>query len=306
MSDFDVKEKRFEEDIEDYLTHHGGYTKGDPKKFNRESGLEEDTFVEFIKTSQPTTLQKFPVIYKEVDSAKKRFAIIIDEAHSSQTGDAAKKLKRALADTEEILKEYAEMEDEDERNRKDDEDKLLDELAAQGMHKNLSFFAFTATPKGKTLQLFGQKDAEGIYRPFHIYSMRQAIEEHFILDVLQNYMTYKMYYKIAKIIEDNPEFDTTAGSKAIINYETLHPHNISQKTAIMLEHFMNVTRHKIGGRAKAMVVTPSRLHAVRYVQEFKRPWQVLTVCMPILHRYADYLTRIFIDSVFHYKLYMSF
>jgi len=90
------------------------------------------------------------------------------------------------------------------------------------------------------------------------------------LDVLQNYMTYKMYYKIAKIIEDNPEFDTTAGSKAIINYETLHPHNISQKTAIMLEHFMNVTRHKIGGRAKAMVVTPSRLHAVRYVQEFKR------------------------------------
>lgn len=124
------------------------------------------------------------------------------------------------------------------------------------MHKNLSFFAFTATPKGKTLQLFGQKDAEGIYRPFHIYSMRQAIEEHFILDVLQNYMTYKMYYKIAKIIEDNPEFDTTAGSKAIINYETLHPHNISQKTAIMLEHFMNVTRHKIGGRAKAMVVTP--------------------------------------------------
>lgn len=138
------------------------------------------------------------------------------------------------------------------------------------MHKNLSFFAFTATPKGKTLQLFGQKDAEGIYRPFHIYSMRQAIEEHFILDVLQNYMTYKMYYKIAKIIEDNPEFDTTAGSKAIINYETLHPHNISQKTAIMLEHFMNVTRHKIGGRAKAMVVTPSRLHAVRYVQEFKR------------------------------------
>lgn len=134
----------------------------------------------------------------------------------------------------------------------------------------ISFFAFTATPKGKTLQLFGQKDAEGIYRPFHIYSMRQAIEEHFILDVLQNYMTYKMYYKIAKIIEDNPEFDTTAGSKAIINYETLHPHNISQKTAIMLEHFMNVTRHKIGGRAKAMVVTPSRLHAVRYVQEFKR------------------------------------
>lgn len=220
-----------------------------------------------------TTLQKFPVIYKEVNAANKGFAIIVDEAHSSQTGDAAKKLKRALADTEEILKEYAEMEEEDEKNRKDDEDRLLDELASQGIHKNLSFFAFTATPKGKTLQMFGTKDAEGVYHPFHIYSMRQAIEEHFILDVLQNYMTYKMYYKIAKTIEDDPVFDTTAGAKAILNYETLHPHNISQKTAIMLEHFMNVTRHKMGGRAKAMVVTPSRLHAVRYVQEFRRQIQ---------------------------------
>lgn len=217
-----------------------------------------------------TTLQKFPVIYKEINSANKRFAIIVDEAHSSQTGDAARKLKRALADTEDILKEYAEMEEEDEKNRKDDEDRLLDELAAQGIHKNLSFFAFTATPKGKTLQMFGTKDAEGKYRPFHVYSMRQAIEEHFILDVLQNYMTYKMYYKILKTIDDDPVFDTTQGAKAILNYETLHPHNISQKTTIMLEHFMNITRKKMGGRAKAMVVTPSRLHAVRYVKEFKR------------------------------------
>ncbi len=217
-----------------------------------------------------TTLQKFPVIYKEVKADNKNFAIIVDEAHSSQTGDAAKKLKRALADTEEILKEYAEMEEEDEANRKDDEDRLLDELAAQGVHKNLSFFAFTATPKGKTLQMFGTKDNEGVYHPFHIYSMRQAIEEGFILDVLKNYMTYKMYYKILKTIDDDPELDTTAGAKAILNYETLHPHNISQKTTIMLEHFMNITRHKMGGRAKAMVVTPSRLHAVRYVKEFKR------------------------------------
>ncbi|MBO5622393.1 MAG: type I restriction endonuclease subunit R, partial [Butyrivibrio sp.] len=217
-----------------------------------------------------TTLQKFPVIYKEVNSGNKRFAVIVDEAHSSQTGDAAKKLKRALADTEEILKEYAEMEEEDENNRKDDEDRLLDELAAQGIHENLSFFAFTATPKGKTLQMFGTKDAEGVYHPYHIYSMRQAIEEGFILDVLKNYMTYKMYYKILKTIDDDPVLDTTAGAKAILNYETLHPHNISQKTTIMLEHFMNITRHKMGGRAKAMVVTPSRLHAVRYVKEFKR------------------------------------
>lgn len=217
-----------------------------------------------------TTLQKFPVIYKEVNSGNKRFAIIVDEAHSSQTGDAAKKLKRALADTEEILKEYAEMEGADEDSRKDDEDRLLDELAAQGIHENLSFFAFTATPKGKTLNMFGWKDENGVYHPFHIYSMRQAIEEHFILDVLKNYMTYKMYYKIIKNIPDDPELDTVAGVRAIQNYESLHPHNISQKTTIMLEHFRNVTMHKIGGKAKAMVVTPSRLHAVRYVKEFKR------------------------------------
>lgn len=237
-----------------------------------------------------TTLQKFPVIYKEVNSANKRFAIIIDEAHSSQTGDAAKKLKRALADTEEILKEYADMEEEDEKNRKDDEERLLDELAAQGFHKNLSFFAFTATPKGKTLQMFGNKDTEGVFHPFHIYSMRQAIEEGFILDVLQNYMTYKMYYKITKIIDDDPELDTTQGSKAILNYETLHPHNISQKTAIMLYHFMNVTRHKMNGKAKAMVVTPSRLHAVRYVQEFKRQIQEKGYDLDVLVAFSGEVT----------------
>ena len=122
------------------------HVEGVVKKVDKNSGQLRDAINDGVGIII-TTLQKFPVIYKEVDSAKKRFAIIIDEAHSSQTGDAAKKLKRALADTEVILKEYAEMEDEDERNRKDDEDKLLDELAAQGMHKNLSFFAFTATPK---------------------------------------------------------------------------------------------------------------------------------------------------------------
>lgn len=217
-----------------------------------------------------TTLQKFPVIYKEVNASNKKFAIIVDEAHSSQSGDAAKKLKRALADTDEILKEYAEMEAQEEANRKDDEDKMLEELAAQGPQENLSFFAFTATPKGKTLNMFGWKDESGIYHPFHVYSMRQAIEEHFILDVLKNYMTYNMYYKIAKSIPDDPELDTVAGAKAIIKYETLHPHNISQKTAIMLEQFRNVTKHKMNGKAKAMLVTASRLHAVRYVQEFKR------------------------------------
>jgi len=217
-----------------------------------------------------STLQKFPVIYDEVHSANKRFAVIVDEAHSSQTGDAAKKLKRALADTEKILEEYAEMEEAEEVARRDDEDKLLDELADHGFHENMSFFAFTATPKDKTLHMFGQRDENGKYHPFHVYSMRQAIEEGFILDVLKNYMTYRMYYKIAKAIPDDPKLDSVAGAHAILKYESLHPHNISQKTAIMLEHFRSVTKHKLGGNAKAMLVTASRLHAVRYFQEFKR------------------------------------
>ena len=254
------------------------HVEGVVKKVDKNSGQLRDAIIDGVPIII-TTIQKFPVIYKEVNGDKKRFAIIVDEAHSSQTGDAAKKLKRALADTEKILEEYARMEEEDEAKRKDNEDKILDELAAQGQHENLSFFAFTATPKPATLSMFGIPDERGEYRPygkkngkkpFHIYSMRQAIEEGFILDVLQNYMTYRMYYKIIKTIPDDPELDTIAGIKAIQSYETLHPHNISQKTAVMLEHFRNITMKKIGGKAKAMVVTPSRLHAVRYLQEFKR------------------------------------
>jgi type I restriction enzyme, R subunit len=217
-----------------------------------------------------TTLQKFPVIYEEVEVNKgNRFAIIVDEAHSSQTGTSAKKLKAALADPVEALKEYAEIEGEEEAKALDFEDKIVKELLTHGKHKNLSFFAFTATPKQKTLEMFGTKQTDGSFRPFHIYSMRQAIEEGFILDVLQNYMTYKTSYKIAKDTPDNPELPTTQGVKAIRRYGSLHPYNLQQKTAIMVEQFRNITRHKIGGRAKAMVVTASRLHAVRYFFEFK-------------------------------------
>lgn len=216
-----------------------------------------------------TTLQKFPYIYENVKAGKANFAVIVDEAHSSQTGNAAKKLKRALADTEDILEEYAEWEAE-EGNEVDPNDALLNELAAQGFQKNISFFAFTATPKDKTLNMFGNKGEDGRYHPYHIYSMCQAIEEGFILDVLKNYMTYNMYYKIIKQIADDPELDSTAGLKAIAKFESLHPHNIAQKTAIMLEQFRNVTSKKMGGKAKAMLVTASRLHAVRYCEEFRR------------------------------------
>jgi type I restriction enzyme R subunit len=217
-----------------------------------------------------TTLQKFPIIYQEVAGKNKNFALIVDEAHSSQTGKASIKLKRALADTEAILEEYAKLEYEDESERLDDEDKMLNELAAHGQHKNLSFFAFTATPKDKTLQIFGNKQPDNKYRAFHIYSMRQAIEEEFILDVLQNYMTYNMYFKIAKTILNDPELDTTQGARAITRFESLHPHNLAQKTIVMVEQFRNACMSKISGKAKAMVVTSSRLHAVRYLFEFRK------------------------------------
>ena len=218
-----------------------------------------------------TTLQKFPVIYDQVDNMTgKKFAVIVDEAHSSQTGSSAKKLKIALADKEEALKQYAEIEAEEEAKTPDYEDKLVQELVSHGKHSNLSFFAFTATPKAKTLELFGEKQEDGSFRPYHIYSMRQAIEEGFILDVLANYMTYETIYKIAKNTPENPEVPESQAAKMIKRFESLHTINITQKTAIMVEQFRNVTKNKIGGKAKAMIVTASRLHAVRYFFEIKR------------------------------------
>lgn len=217
-----------------------------------------------------TTLQKFPVIYEEVDdTAGKAFAVIVDEAHSSQTGQSAMKLKMALADTHDALKEYAEIEGKAEAEVEDSEDKLARELITHGKHKNLSFFAFTATPKKKTLEMFGEEHEDGSFHPFHIYSMRQAIEEGFILNVLENYTTYKTCYQIAKNTPDNPEVPTIKAIKTIRRFEELHPHNLQQKAAIIVETFRDVTKRKIGGKGKMMVVTASRLAAVRYYHEIK-------------------------------------
>ena len=217
-----------------------------------------------------TTLQKFPVIYEEVDdTTDKRFAIIVDEAHSSQTGSSAMKLKAALADVSDALKEYAELEGKAEDELLDDDDRLVREMISHGKHKNLSFFAFTATPKGATLEMFGTEWQDGSYHPFHIYSMRQAIEEGFILDVLQNYTTYRTCYQIAKNTKDNPDVPQSKALKTIKKYEELHPYNIQQKSAIIVETFRNVTKQKIKGKGKMMVVTSSRLAAVRYYHEIK-------------------------------------
>lgn len=218
-----------------------------------------------------TTLQKFPVIYEEVDdTTDKRFAIIVDEAHSSQTGTSAMKLKSALADISDALKEYAELEGKTEDEILDNDELLVREIISHGKHKNLSFFAFTATPKNTTLEMFGTEWDDGSYHPYHIYSMRQAIEEGFILDVLQNYTTYSTCYRLAKNAKDNPDVPESKATKVIRRFAELHPYNIQQKSAIIVETFRNVTKQKIKGQGKMMVVTSSRLAAVRYYHEIKK------------------------------------
>ena len=216
-----------------------------------------------------TTLQKFPVIYQEVDKvAGRNFAIIVDEAHSSQTGSSALKLKAALADTEDALREYAEIEGKAEEEL-DPEDRLMREMTVQGRHKNLSFFAFTATPKDKTLELFGTEYEDGSFHPFHIYSMRQAIEEGFILDVLQNYTTYDTFYQLNKEIEEDPRCKTADAKRQIARFVELHETNIAQRVEVIIEHFRTTVMPELGGMAKAMVITASRQGAVKYRQAFE-------------------------------------
>lgn len=220
-----------------------------------------------------STLQKFPVIFEEVESSGKRFAVIVDEAHSSQTGTSALKLKAALADTEQALKEYAEIEAEAEDKVEDWEDELAKALSVHGRHENLTFCAFTATPKEQTLEMFGVERPDGSYHPFHIYSMRQAIEEGFIMDPLAHYVSYSEALEIAKTIPDNPDVPSSPTLKLLRRYKELHPYALGQKAEIIVETFRSVTRKKIKGRGKMMVVTASRLAAVRYYHEVKRYMQ---------------------------------
>ena len=212
-----------------------------------------------------TTLQKFPVISESMTGLKgKRFAVIIDEAHSSQTGEASKHLKKVLT----ASLEDAEKEDQTEF---DLEDEINKEINFRGKQPHISYFAFTATPKGKTLELFGRKDPlDGHFKAFHIYSMRQAIEEKFILDVLENYTTFKRYFKLAKTVEGDKEYEKKKALRLLMSYVDLHPHEIDMKTRIMLEHFMEKTVSAIEGKGRAMVVTRSRLHAVRFYLSFMK------------------------------------
>lgn len=196
----------------------------------------------------------------------------MDEAHSSQTGTSALKLKTALADKRDALKEYAEIEAEEEQTA-DWEDELARELASHGRYKNLTFVAFTATPKEQTLEIFGDERPDGSFHPFHIYSMHQAIEEGFIMDPLANYVSYFEAVELARTVPDNPDVPSSPTIKLLRRYKEMHPYALAQKAEIIVETFRTVTRTKIRGKGKMMVVTASRLATVRYYHEIKRYMQ---------------------------------
>jgi type I restriction enzyme R subunit len=240
--------------------------------------IDEDSrqLAEALENAVPiiiTTLQKFPFVSQQLlkmaeekgqersHLPTRKCAVIIDEAHSSQSGETATDLKEVLGGETLRKRAQALAEEEDESGM----EKLYRSMAKRGRQPNLSFFAFTATPKHKTLKVFGRNG-----KPYSRYTMRQAIEEGFIEDVLKHYITYKTYYRLLKSCDDDPHVERKKAARALSRYMRLHPHNISQKTEIMVEHFQNFSRHKIGGRAKAMVVTGSRLEAVRYKQSFDK------------------------------------
>lgn len=247
--------------------------------------IDEDTrqLVKALSGGTPiiiTTLQKFPFVAETLEKLReeheslklgtkgKRFAVIVDEAHSSQSGESAMELKGVLNQeqiAEDATKYAAEEEDED----PDQLAGVVRELMKRSKQDNLNFYAFTATPKFKTKHVFDEPGPDG-KSPFHHYSMRQAIEERFILDVLKHYTTYETFYRIIQATEKDKHVERKKAARALARILTLHPHNLAQKTEVMIEHFRTHVKHKIGGRAKAMVVTDSRLHAVRYKQSFDK------------------------------------
>jgi len=226
-------------------------------------GAKSERLAEVLESGAPiiiTTLQTFPFVIDRIgETPARNYAVIVDEAHSSQTGISARKLREVLA-----VRTLDEAEEADEGAAPDDvESEVLAKLETVGRQPNLSFFAFTATPKAKTLEMFGTPDGDGM-KPFHSYTMKQAIEEGFIVDVLGNYTTYERFFKLAKSIEGDPAFESRAAQRAIMQAVDLDSHNIGAKVETIVTHFRTAVAAKIGGKAKAMVVTRSRLHAVRY------------------------------------------
>jgi type I restriction enzyme R subunit len=262
VTDRRVLDKQLQDTIYQFEHKQGVVQKIDENSGQLAEALEAGTAIVI------TTMQKFPFVTEKIGQLpKRRYAVIVDEAHSSQSGQGAATMKTVLAGAQ-LSEQAAEEAEDDELD--DYQEEVIKAMAARGRQPNLSFFGFTATPKYKTLEVFGRPGPEGKPEPFHLYSMRQAIEEGFILDVLQDYTTYKTYYGLIKSAADDPEVAKKQAAKALARFANLHPYNIAQKTEVMLEHFRTHTRHRIGGRAKAMVVTGSRLQAVRYKQEFDR------------------------------------
>lgn len=205
-----------------------------------------------------TTIQKFPYIVDDVANLKnKKFAVIIDEAHSSTAGKDMAAVTMTLGSGEVSIDEST------------TEDLIVEEIAKHGKQENVSVFAFTATPKPTTIQLFGRVNKKGQREAFHIYSMKQAIEEGFILDVLQNYTTYKTYYQINKEIAEDPKCKTNSAKRQIARFVELHETNIAQRIEVIVEHFRTTVMDELGGTAKAMVITNSRESAVKYRQAFE-------------------------------------
>ncbi len=203
-----------------------------------------------------TTIQKFPYIVDSVKGLKdKRFAVLIDESHSSTAGKNMAAITLTLGDGTEVA--Y------------DAEDMIVDEIAKNGKQTNVAMFGFTATPKPTTLQLFGRENKKGEKEAFHIYSMKQAIEEGFILDVLENYVTYDTYFRLNKEIEDDPKLKTSDAKRQIARFIQLHETNIAQRVEVIIEHFRTTVAQELNGHAKAMVVTESRAGAVKYRQAFE-------------------------------------
>jgi type I restriction enzyme R subunit len=226
-----------------------------------DSSAELKAHLENGKKLITTTIQKFPFIVEGIsDMSDKSFAVIIDEAHSSQSGQAADKLNMSLGGNS------------SEEEPEDYQDKILEAMARRKMGQNASYFAFTATPKRATLEKFGTPNADGGFDPFHLYSMKQAIEEDFILDVLANYTTYKSYYEVQKSIADNPEFDTTRAQKKLRAYVEGHQQTIDTKAALMVDHFLTqvVATKKLRGAARGMVVTRNIESAIRYFHAIQR------------------------------------
>jgi type I restriction enzyme R subunit len=230
------------------------------------SPVEKDSkqLMEFLEKGKDiiiTTVQKFPVISEVISQLKsKTFGVIIDEVHSSQSGETSKHLKKSLSKVEN---------DEDEDVEVDYEDIIREEIQSRGKQPHISFFGFTGTPKEKTLELFGRKNSQGEFVPFHTYSMKQSIHEGFTLDVLQNYTTYKRYFKVY-LTKDKIVTDEGQVMKELIDYVDSHPQTIKNKVTVILDHFVNKTSKTIGGRGRGMVVVRSRKHCVLFHNEMVR------------------------------------